>query len=49
VTPGFKGRKEVVIEVAALAQKGYPAPVNFSTGVENKRQTASARRKTGKR
>jgi lipoprotein-anchoring transpeptidase ErfK/SrfK len=29
VTYGVKGDKEVVIEVAALAGKGYPAPVNL--------------------
>jgi hypothetical protein len=26
VTRGVKGRKEVVIQIAALAGKGYPAP-----------------------
>ena len=45
VTPTFKGKKEVVIDVAALAGKGYPAPVNLSTGVENSRQTVAAARK----
>jgi lipoprotein-anchoring transpeptidase ErfK/SrfK len=49
VTYGFKGKKEVVVDVAALSQKGYPAPVNLSTGVENKRQTTASARKTRKR
>ncbi len=32
VTRTIKGRKEIVIEIAALKGKGYPAPVNFDTG-----------------
>lgn len=32
VTSTIKGQKEIVIEVAALAGKGYPAPVNLDTG-----------------
>ncbi|HEX8069508.1 MAG TPA: L,D-transpeptidase [Pyrinomonadaceae bacterium] len=32
VTRTIKGRKEIVIDVAALRGKGYPAPVNFDTG-----------------
>ena len=32
VTRTVKGRKEVVIEIAALQGKGYPAPVNQNTG-----------------
>jgi L,D-transpeptidase ErfK/SrfK len=32
VTRTIKGQKEVVIEMAALQGKGYPAPVNFDTG-----------------
>ena len=31
-TRAVKGQKEVVIEVAALTGKGYPAPVNLDTG-----------------
>lgn len=32
VTRTIKGQKEVVIELAALQGKGYPAPVNLDTG-----------------
>jgi hypothetical protein len=32
VTRTIKGSKEVVIEIAALKGKGYPAPVNMNTG-----------------
>jgi lipoprotein-anchoring transpeptidase ErfK/SrfK len=32
VTRTIKGRKEVVVEIAALQGKGYPAPVNLNTG-----------------
>lgn len=32
VTSTIKGQKEVVIDIAALAGKGYPAPVNLDTG-----------------
>ena len=32
VTSTIKGQKEVVIQIAALAGKGYPAPVNLDTG-----------------
>jgi lipoprotein-anchoring transpeptidase ErfK/SrfK len=32
VTSSVKGRKEIVIEIAALKGKGYPAPVNLDTG-----------------
>lgn len=32
VTSTIKGQKEMVIEIAALAGKGYPAPVNLDTG-----------------
>jgi lipoprotein-anchoring transpeptidase ErfK/SrfK len=31
-TKTIKGQKEVVIEIAALRGKGYPAPVNLDTG-----------------
>ena len=32
ITSTVKGKKEIVIEIAALKGKGYPAPVNFDTG-----------------
>ncbi|MGI9107310.1 MAG: L,D-transpeptidase [Pyrinomonadaceae bacterium] len=32
VTRTIKGQKEIVIEIAALKGKGYPAPVAFDTG-----------------
>lgn len=32
VTRGIAGQKEAVIQIAALAGKGYPAPVNLDTG-----------------
>jgi lipoprotein-anchoring transpeptidase ErfK/SrfK len=32
VTRSVKGKKEVVIEIAALKGKGYPAPVNVNNG-----------------
>jgi lipoprotein-anchoring transpeptidase ErfK/SrfK len=32
LTRQFKGKKEVVIEIAALTGKGYPAPVDLDTG-----------------
>jgi lipoprotein-anchoring transpeptidase ErfK/SrfK len=32
VTYSVKGKKEVVIDIAALRGKGYPAPVNLDTG-----------------
>jgi hypothetical protein len=32
VTRTIKGRKEVVVEIAALKGKGYPAPVDLNTG-----------------
>ena len=32
VTRAFKGKKEIVIEIAALKGKGYPAPVELDTG-----------------
>lgn len=36
VTRIIKGQKEVVIEIAALAGKGYPAPVDLDTGTVTK-------------
>ncbi|MDT7779165.1 MAG: hypothetical protein QOC99_1677, partial [Acidobacteriota bacterium] len=32
VTYSMKGQKEIVVDVAALSGKGYPAPVNLSGG-----------------
>lgn len=32
VTRTIKGQKEIVVEIAALQGKGYPAPVNLDTG-----------------
>jgi type II secretory pathway pseudopilin PulG len=32
VTRTVKGRKEIVLDIAALQGKGYPAPVNLDTG-----------------
>jgi lipoprotein-anchoring transpeptidase ErfK/SrfK len=32
ITSTIKGKKEIVIDIAALKGKGYPAPVNFDTG-----------------
>ncbi|HYO64103.1 MAG TPA: L,D-transpeptidase [Pyrinomonadaceae bacterium] len=32
VTRNVKGRKEIVLEIAALQGKGYPAPVDLNTG-----------------
>jgi lipoprotein-anchoring transpeptidase ErfK/SrfK len=41
VTRSFKGKKEIVIEIAALKGKGYPAPVEFDTGSGVKKQPAA--------
>jgi lipoprotein-anchoring transpeptidase ErfK/SrfK len=38
VTYSIKGQKEVVIDIAALRGKGYPAPVNFDTGSASPQQ-----------
>jgi lipoprotein-anchoring transpeptidase ErfK/SrfK len=46
VTRSVKGKKEVVIEIAALKGKGYPAPVNANAGGA---ATKSATNKTAKR
>lgn len=42
VTRAVKGKKEIVIEIAALKGKGYPAPVDLSTGGAAKKQAAPA-------
>jgi hypothetical protein len=44
VTRTIKGSKEVVVEIAALAAKGYPAPVDLDTGIPPKK-TAPRRHK----
>lgn len=48
VTRAIKGQKEIVIEIAALRGKGYPAPVAFDTGGGAAKKEAVAGRK-GKR
>ena len=46
VTRTIKGQKEVVIEIAALQGKGYPAPVNLDTGgAAPQGKTASSKKK----
>jgi L,D-transpeptidase ErfK/SrfK len=45
VTRAIKGGKEVVIEIEALAGKGYPAPVDLDTGVAPKKPAPSPRRR----
>ncbi len=47
VTRSVKGKKEIVIEIAALKGKGYPSPVDLSVGGASKKQAAIA--PTGKR
>jgi lipoprotein-anchoring transpeptidase ErfK/SrfK len=49
VTRTVKGKKEIVIEIAALKGKGYPAPVDLSIGGASKKQTAPASAPAGKR
>ena len=41
VTRAVKGKKEIVIEIAALKGKGYPAPVALDTGSGAKQQPAA--------
>ncbi|MCA1633890.1 MAG: L,D-transpeptidase [Acidobacteria bacterium] len=45
VTRTVKGQKEVVIEIAALRGKGYPAPVNLSGGELSPQKKAAAPKK----
>jgi lipoprotein-anchoring transpeptidase ErfK/SrfK len=46
VTRTIKGQKEIVIEIAALKGKGYPAPVNLSpAGSQPTQQAAAAPKK----
>jgi lipoprotein-anchoring transpeptidase ErfK/SrfK len=42
VTRSVKGKKEVVIEIAALKGKGYPAPVNVNNGGAASPKSATA-------
>jgi hypothetical protein len=48
VTRAVKGKKEIVIEIAALKGKGYPAPVELDTGTGS-RKPAAANTAKGKR
>jgi len=41
VTSAVKGRKEIVIEIASLKGKGYPAPVDLDTGGGAKKTAAT--------
>jgi len=43
VTRTIKGGKEVVIEIAVLRGKGYPAPVDLDTGVASKKAVPRSR------
>lgn len=44
VTRTIKGQKEVVVEIAALEGKGYPAPVDLDTGSNAKSKKSSSGR-----
>jgi lipoprotein-anchoring transpeptidase ErfK/SrfK len=44
VTRNIKGHKEVVIELAALKGKGYPAPVNLDAGSESLKPKAPGKK-----
>lgn len=44
MTTTIKGRKEIVIPIAALAGKGYPAPVDLNTGGAPEEEKSSATR-----
>ena len=46
VTRTIKGQKEIVIDIAALKGKGYPAPVNLDTGSGAQPQPTPAKRKS---
>jgi hypothetical protein len=37
VTRSIKGQKELIIEIAALQGKGYPAPVNLKSGTQKRK------------
>jgi lipoprotein-anchoring transpeptidase ErfK/SrfK len=49
VTRTVKGKKEIVIEIAALKGKGYPAPVDLNTGGASKKQASAANASGGRR
>lgn len=40
---GSKNQKEVVVQLASLANRGYPSPVEYDTGTGKSRATASVR------
>lgn len=44
VTRGIKGEKEVIIDIAALAGKGYPAPVDLDAGTAARKTAPRSRR-----
>src|SRR5687768_6225969 len=44
-TKTVKGQKEVVIDIAALRGKGYPAPVNLDTGAPQPKPKAQPKKK----
>ena len=45
VTRTVKGKKEIVIEVAALKGKGYPAPVKMDAGGASGKQSGDAKKR----
>ncbi|HEX8173759.1 MAG TPA: L,D-transpeptidase family protein [Pyrinomonadaceae bacterium] len=45
VTRTVKGKKEIVIEVAALKGKGYPAPVAINTGGASTKEAADTKKR----
>ncbi len=49
VTRAIKGQKEIVIPVAALSGKGYPAPVDLNTGGAPNTTASNSARATTKR
>ena len=49
VTRSIKGQKEVVVKIAALEGKGYPAPVDLDTGTNVKSRKPPASNKPGRR
>jgi lipoprotein-anchoring transpeptidase ErfK/SrfK len=48
VTYNVKGEKEVVIDIAALKGKGYPAPVNLTPPAPQPKPEAAPKKKKGK-
>jgi hypothetical protein len=49
VTTTVKGRKEIVIPIAALASKGYPDPVDLNTGGAPTDKSSTEGKKSGSR